>query len=282
MKPNRTQSPGAGNVGAPAGNAPPLAEPMTAKRPHGSAAPWPVRCWLALPDWSFRLIGAGFFFGYLVYRAPDYWTRFWELGPYYQFADGERLQLPWTRVLIDLTYVLIGLAYVFRLPPRSRANRGGAILVAMVGATWPFLPFLFQAILGLIDSPFAADYAAFMWKTRLSLTTTLVGAALVLFGNALDVWGYGTLFKSISIVPEARVLKVTGPYRLVRHPIYLGQMMAQAGVWLCFARTHVIWIGFYLCFVGFQLYRARLEDRVLEAAFGERYAAWKRKTFWFG
>lgn len=249
--------------------------------PSGSAPSWPIRCWLALPDWTFRLLGAGFFLGFLAYRAPDYFKDFWALGPYYEFPGGGKLQLPWTRVLIDLTYVLIGLAYIFRLPPRSRACRGGEILVAMCGAFWPFLPFLIEAALDWSASSFAHEYSAFMWKTRLSLTTTLTGAALVLVGNALDLWGYGSLFKSISIVPEARELKVSGPYRLVRHPIYLGQMAAQAGVWLLFANTHVVWIGFYLCFAGFQLYRSRLEDRVLLDAFGERYLAWKRKTFWF-
>jgi protein-S-isoprenylcysteine O-methyltransferase Ste14 len=120
-----------------------------------------------------------------------------------------------------------------------------------------------------------------MWKRQLSFATFASGTALVLVGNALDVWGYGKLFRSISIVPEARDLKVSGPYRFVRHPIYLGQMLAQAGVWLFFAQTHVVWIAFYACFVGMQLYRSRLEDRVLERAFGEPYLAWKRRTFWF-
>lgn len=240
-----------------------------------------MRCWLAAPDWTFRLVGMAFFFGYFAYRLPDYFADFWNLGPYYEFTNGDRLQLPWTRVLIDLTYLLIGLAYLFRLPPRSRAHRGREITIAMFGAFWPFLPFVVEAVLSWSHSSRHAAYHDWMWADSLSLFRTLTGAALILLGNALDVWGYGTLFRSLSIVPEARVLKVTGPYRLVRHPIYLGQMLAQGGVWLCFANTHIVWIVFFACFVAFQLYRSRLEDRVLEAAFGEAHAEWMRKTFWF-
>ena len=109
----------------------------------------------------------------------------------------------------------------------------------------------------------------------------LCGTALIVVGNLIDVSGYATLFRSVSIAAEARELKVTGLYRIVRHPIYLGQILAQAGVWLFYARTHVVWITFYVAFVAMQLYRSRLEDRVLQRAFGEPYLTWKRRTFWF-
>ena len=80
---------------------------------------------------------------------------------------------------------------------------------------------------------------------------------------------------------EARVLKITGPYRFVRHPIYLGQFLAQAGVWLVLANTHWVWIAFYVCFVALQLIRTRMEDKVLGDAFGASHRDWKLRTFWF-
>jgi protein-S-isoprenylcysteine O-methyltransferase Ste14 len=52
-------------------------------------------------------------------------------------------------------------------------------------------------------------------------------------------------------------------------------------VWLLYARTHFVWIAFYACFVAMQLYRARVEEEVLERAFGEQYTKWKRETYWF-
>ncbi|MBU1647461.1 MAG: hypothetical protein KJ787_14105, partial [Gammaproteobacteria bacterium] len=122
---------------------------------------------------------------------------------------------------------------------------------------------------------------AFIFDLGMSFERFCVGAACVCAGNALDVWGYASLFRSVSIVAEARDLVVSGPYRLVRHPVYLGQIVAQAGVWLLFAPLHPVWISFFACFVAMQLYRGRVEDTVLERAFGERYRMWKDRTFWF-
>lgn len=238
-----------------------------------------IRIWLAAPDWVFRVLGAAFFIGYVAYRAQDYYEDFWKAGAWYEFKSGDALYVPWTRVLVDSTYLLIALGFCFRLPPRDRACRGRDILIALTGAFLPFLPFVLDWTLALLNPDLRKTFQAFMWGV--SFPEMLIGTILIFLGNAIDVWGYGTLFRSLSIVPEARELKVTGAYRWIRHPIYLGQMMAQAGVWLFFARFHVVWISFYACFVVLQLYRSKLEDRVLENAFGERYTSWKRKTFWF-
>ena len=100
-------------------------------------------------------------------------------------------------------------------------------------------------------------------------------------GFGIEVWGYAWLRRSLSIVPEPRVLYVTGPYRFIRHPIYFGQFIAQIGVWLIAARLHFVSVGILVLFIAMQLYRSKLEDGVLEEAFGEPYRAWKEKTFWF-
>ncbi|MCG8407335.1 MAG: isoprenylcysteine carboxylmethyltransferase family protein [Phycisphaerales bacterium] len=255
----------------------------TKAKPDGSSAPSSLmRLWLWTPDWVFRVLGASFFVGFLAYRVTDYYDGFWTLGPWYKFGSGYTLRVPWVHVLVDATYLLIALGFCFRLPPRSRASRGRDIVIALSGAFLPFAPIVLEWTLGWLSPAWSSAFQSFRWGDKpLSLSAMLSGTILILLGNALDVWGYGTLFRSLSIVPEARELKVRGAYRLVRHPVYLGQIMAQGGAWLCFAKTHVVWITFYFCFVALQLYRSKLEDRVLEQAFGERYRQWKQRTFWF-
>lgn len=242
---------------------------------------WPMRLWLAAPDWLFRVLGAAFFFGFFAFQARKYWmTSFQELGPYITYY-GESIHMPWVPVLTDLTMLLIAIGFCLRFPPRDRAANGWVVSITLLTGFWPMLPFFGIHVLGWINGDWQAAYLGFLWRDQATPQLLLIYAALLTVGNALDVWGYAVLCRSVSIVPEARVLKTTGPYRIVRHPVYLGQFFAQAGVWLVAAQTHAVWISFYVLFVVLQLYRSRLEESVLEDAFGQPYREWKRKTFWF-
>lgn len=243
---------------------------------------WLLRQWLVIPDGVFRVLGAGVFLAYLATRLWEYREGFWQAAAWYQFRGGYRLYVPY-RVLVDITLLLIAVAFIFRLKPRARAARAREIILPIIAAFWPFLPFLVETVWLLAGSATIERYRGFMFRPGEWLPWQfLTGSLLLVLGNALEVWGYATLLRSLSIVAEARRLKVSGPYRLVRHPIYFGQFLAQGGIWLFYANTHIVWILFYMCFVAMQLWRARVEDEVLERSFGEEYVSWKRRTFWFG
>ena len=243
---------------------------------------WPMRLWIACPEWLFRALGVAFFVGLLAVSAEKYWnTPFWKLKPYCIFPGGRTVHMPWIPLLIDLTLLLVAAGFLLRLPPRNRLVDGWAISVSLLGGFWPWLPIWLEAGLGWLNSPWHQPYFDFLWRSPIAWQAVLAATVLMSVGNLLDVWGYAVLCRSISIVPEARRLKTNGPYRWVRHPVYLGQLLSQAGVWLIAAQTHVVWIGFYLVFAVLQLYRSKLEDRVLEEAFGEPYREWKQRTFWF-
>lgn len=241
----------------------------------------PMRVWLAIPDWAFRAAGAGFFFLYAFTRMRDYLTDFPNIGPYFYDAEGNYQYFPIAKILTDATFLLIAVSFAIRLPPRNRAMRAREIIIPVVAGFWPLAPFLAVPIVNLIQSNWAATLSRSFEFGPITPTRFYAGVILLSVGNTLDVWGYATLCRSLSIVAEARVLKTHGPYRLVRHPIYLGQFITQAAFWLILVRLQPIWVLFYFAFVTMQLYRSRLEDRVLENAFGDPYRAWKRRTFWF-
>ena len=249
---------------------------------------WPMRLWLAAPDWLFRAAGAVFFFGYFYTQSQKYfhpeipfWEHFWTLGPFCVFPSGHEIRMPWVPLLIDVTFLQIALAFCFRIQSKLRADNGWAIAYTLLTAFAPLVPIWLEPLLGYVNVELQQAYQAFLWRTDYTWQLALALGVIMTIGMVIEVWGYAVLARSLSIVPEARNLKVSGPYRLVRHPIYFGQFLAQGGFFLIAAKLHWFWISVYVLFVAMQLYRSKLEDRVLEQAFGEPYRAWKAKTFWF-
>jgi protein-S-isoprenylcysteine O-methyltransferase Ste14 len=105
-----------------------------------------------------------------------------------------------------------------------------------------------------------------------------IGTVLVLVGISLIAVARYQLGKSFSISAQARQLVTTGIYSKIRNPIYVSGAVMIAGVILVVHRP-VLWVVF-LVLIILQTLRARREARVLEAAFGDAYREYRRKT-WF-
>jgi protein-S-isoprenylcysteine O-methyltransferase Ste14 len=105
-----------------------------------------------------------------------------------------------------------------------------------------------------------------------------IGTALVLIGVGFIVVARYQLGRSFSVRPEAHELVTTGLYSKIRNPIYVFGMFLFAGVALIVQKP-VFWLLLVLVIIV-QTVRARREARVLEAAFGDAYREYRRKT-WF-
>ena len=83
------------------------------------------------------------------------------------------------------------------------------------------------------------------------------------------------LGRSFSVMAEARYLVTSGPYRFVRHPLYLAEELAVVGVFIQFAS---VWTALLLALqISFQLRRMHNEEAVLAATFPE-YTAYQART----
>ncbi len=107
-------------------------------------------------------------------------------------------------------------------------------------------------------------------------------SALLLAGDAIAVGGSVWIFASVlalgrcfGVLPEARGLVTRGPYRLVRHPVYLGEIVALAG--LTIAAPAPVHVAMLAVFVLAQSVRMRLEEAALTEAFPE-YVAYAART----
>jgi protein-S-isoprenylcysteine O-methyltransferase Ste14 len=102
-----------------------------------------------------------------------------------------------------------------------------------------------------------------LWRT----SSVVVGIALVitLVGVALAAVSANSLGGSFSFGPQGRALVVRGPYRLVRHPIYLAELAMIVGVTVVNPRL-VPLVGAFAVIV-LQLVRIRAEERLLRSTF---------------
>ena len=95
------------------------------------------------------------------------------------------------------------------------------------------------------------------------LAPDAAGFALQLFGTAFQLYGKAALGRSFGIVAANRGVVVEGPYRLVRHPIYLGYLITHAGFLLS---NWSLWnLAIYASAYIFQVARIFAEERILMA-----------------
>jgi protein-S-isoprenylcysteine O-methyltransferase Ste14 len=111
------------------------------------------------------------------------------------------------------------------------------------------------------------------WDLQRCIGTTLMVAGIG--GIAAARYQLG---KSFSIKPEAHQLVTRGVYSKIRNPIYVFGIVAITGLVLALRRP-MLWLLLPVI-VALQALRARREAQVLEAAFGDAYREYRRKT-WF-
>lgn len=106
-----------------------------------------------------------------------------------------------------------------------------------------------------------------------------IGLAILLPSTALWTLARVQLGDAFTTRAEARRLVTRGLYARIPHPIYVFAECVGVGMWVFMGLP---WIAVLTLVVGVpvQVWRARREARVLEAAFGEAYRAYRRRTWW--
>lgn len=102
-----------------------------------------------------------------------------------------------------------------------------------------------------------------------------LGMAVLVGAGIVAAWGVRTMGKHLVSPAEVRPdteLITTGPFGLVRHPLYLSVLMLWTGGALALL-SPILAIGLALLLPAFYL-RAQVEERMLTRHFGASYAAY--------
>ncbi len=108
-----------------------------------------------------------------------------------------------------------------------------------------------------------------------SLLRIIIGTLLLCFGTCLAILALSRLGRSYSMMPEARKLVTTGFYSIVRHPMYLSEQIAIAGIVIQSRFPYAL--ALFTIHLWIQIQRMKNEEKVLQKTFPE-YQGYKLRT----
>ncbi len=161
-------------------------------------------------------------------------------------------------VLSVCFYALVILLYFMRRPAISTCKSVVTNFIAIIASFGPFFTLLF------------------LGKGSLTTQRMLLAADLIIaFGLSFSIYSIYSLGRSFSIIPQARNLIQSGPYRFIRHPVYLGELISIFGIIL--AGLTIPKLILYFTLIGCQVLRAIREEQLLSNVFPE-YKEYSSRT----
>jgi protein-S-isoprenylcysteine O-methyltransferase Ste14 len=117
----------------------------------------------------------------------------------------------------------------------------------------------------------------FVWTPtgNLMQVNVYLAYALIIGGSFAMLTSLLFLRRAFSVTPQARLLVTSGPYSLVRHPMYVGSILLTLGLTFLVDSPQAIGL-FFIC-ACLQIWRALYEERLLEATFTE-YRDYKKRV----
>ena len=183
------------------------------------------------------------------------------------FIDGVHFEDFARYGLLAGTNLLCGVLLLTSRKPSRYPTHASQVVVPLV-ATFSYM--LFNQNMRLpawLTTPFVPA----TWSTSLAAA----GVVFSVFGALLSLWSILWLGRSLGIVVSVREIVLVGPYRYVRHPIYLGYGFLFLGLFLtaCTVRMTLLSGGAF----ALLWWRARLEETVL-SAHSPAYREWMQHT----
>lgn len=181
--------------------------------------------------------------------------------------------IPSSQEFIDFAWIVFVAYWIFSARKLKRA--------AQAESGWQRLPHILTMVVAyslLFNShlPVRALNNRFWPKNPFS---TSAGIGLTWLGVAIAIWArahIGEYWSARITLKEGHQLIRSGPYAYVRHPIYLGLLLASFGTALAFGR----WRGLVavVLILSAHWLKARKEERLMTMQFGQAYEEYRREA----
>lgn len=161
------------------------------------------------------------------------------------------------------------------LKRRQKQNEQKKNKLAMIGMMLEGVGFAF--VFTVRREPFTN---IFQMNSSIQILLTIISGTLAIASVWLGLSAVKTLGKQWNIkaqIIEGHELITTGPYKIVRHPIYsaLFGLLIVTGYSMTLLWAFIIAIVFY--FIG-TIFRTRVEEQLLIQHFGDQYEKYKKKV----
>ena len=174
---------------------------------------------------------------------------------------------------INLTWILVGIYWVVSAPgakPAVRREELGSRVFHMTIMIAAFaLLFSSSTGVGVLGVRFIPDYDWVRWA---GLGLTVAGCAFAVWARAM----LGSNWSATVAVKQNHELVRSGPYAVVRHPIYSGFLLGILGTALSVGEARGL-IALALAFVGW-FAKALVEERFMVEQFDGEYVSYRREV----
>ncbi len=177
----------------------------------------------------------------------------------------------WSGIFIEvcwLAWLLYWLAMAIRT--KRTVERGGVLGYRVVAIV---------LVIGLVALGRLAGVSAHSYLWHPSLALEIVSACLVLAGLLFTVWARTTLGRNWSsevTFKQDHELIESGPYALVRQPIYTGLIAMALGTMINYGRA--VGLAVFIALCGALWWKARQEERIMERHFLAAYADYRARV----
>jgi protein-S-isoprenylcysteine O-methyltransferase Ste14 len=128
---------------------------------------------------------------------------------------------------------------------------------------------------------FLIIFEFFFTAKKINLIILLSGVAVYIFSGVLRFWSIKTLGKqwNIHLIEEIGISKlvIKGPYKHIRHPIYLGHFLELVGMALTFNAIYSL-IFIFLINLPLYIQRALYEEKKSLKKFGKEYIIYMKNV----